>query len=228
MGYATILFDLDHTLLDSNESERLAFANTMRSFGLDEPDQHLGTYQQINSKLWKSVERGEISPNVVKDRRFELFTQTIGLDADPTDMGDHYMVALGTHGELFPGVPEMLDTVGSRAQLGLITNGLGNVQRTRTARLGLDSYFTGVSISGEIGVAKPDPAIFDHLMAQLGSPSALDTVIVGDSLSSDIAGGHNAGIATCWYNPGGLRGDATPPPSIEVSSIGELPGALLS
>lgn len=225
MGYTTILFDLDHTLLDSDASEQLAFAATMREFGVDAPEQHLATYQAINGALWKSVERGVVGPNLVKTRRFEQLVDVLDLSADPTEIAERYTVALGAHGELYPGVTSMLDAVSEVAQLGLITNGIGAVQRSRIHRLKIEHYFDGVSISGEIGFAKPDPAMFEHLFEQLGGPSVSDTIIVGDSLTSDIAGGHNAGVATCWFNRHSLPSTGTPA-TVEVSSIAELPAAL--
>jgi HAD superfamily hydrolase (TIGR01509 family) len=85
--------------------------------------------------------------------------------------------------------------------MGLVTNGFSEVQRSRIARLGLEKYFDAVAISGEIGVGKPDAGIFDFVFESLGSPSKETTVMVGDNLSADIAGGANYGLSTCWYNP---------------------------
>lgn len=225
MPFTTILFDLDHTLLDSDESERLAFADTMVNIGIESNDEHLATYQRINSSLWKRVELGELSPNEVKHLRFEQLLSVLDLDADAGYMAEHYVEALGAHGELYPGARELLDTVVGNAQLALITNGLRSVQRARIERLHLGDYFSAVAISGELGIAKPDPAIFHHLLAELDHPSAEECIIVGDSLSSDIAGGHNAGIATCWYNrSGSSSGDANP--TIEVTSLDQVVSAL--
>lgn len=221
MSYTTVLFDLDHTLLDSDESERLAFEATMQSIGFADPSTILATYQEINTGLWKQVERGEQSPNDVKTLRFEHLLATLNIDADPAWVSGQYASALGSHGDLYAGALDMLTHVGQHAQLGLITNGIGQVQRARLERLQLSSLFAGVAISGELGVSKPDPAIFDLLMSDLGSPSVSDTVIVGDSLSSDIAGGHNAGIATCWYNRSGKTNDDARP-TFEVSSLDQI------
>ncbi|MDW3177078.1 MAG: YjjG family noncanonical pyrimidine nucleotidase [Acidimicrobiia bacterium] len=225
MGFTTVLFDLDHTLLDSDESERLAFEETMRSVGVGEPSDHLATYQEINVGLWKQVEASELSPNDVKWLRFERLLAALEVDADPIETSETYASALGTHGQLYAGARELLEQLGQRAALGLITNGIGEVQRARIERLQLNTHFSAIAISGELGISKPDPAIFDVILADLGSPTASDAIIVGDSLTSDIAGGLNAGIATCWYNrSGGTSGNVNP--TFEVTSLDQIVPAI--
>ena len=218
MRFTTILFDLDHTLLDSDASEALAFEHTLRSIGVEEPAQHLPTYKQINSALWKRVELGELSPNDVKVIRFEQLLEALGIDGDPDAMGATYVRGLGDYGELYPDALGLLDACAD-AQLGLVTNGIGAVQRRRLERLGLNRYFDGVAISGEIGVAKPDPAIFDHL--GFGDLDPDTTVMIGDSLTSDIAAGHNASFATLWFNPNN-KPATEPPPTTQAQSLAEL------
>lgn len=218
MRFTTVLFDLDHTLLDSEQSEALAFDHTLRSIGVDEPAQHLATYQQINSALWKRVELGELSPNEVKVIRFEQLLDALSLDGDPEAMGTTYVEGLGNNGELYPDALRLLDACAD-ARLGLVTNGIGAVQRRRLERLDLNRYFQGVAISGEVGVAKPDPAIFEHLGFGELDPDV--TVMIGDSLTSDIAAGHNAGFATVWFNPHGKTA-TEPAPTAQARSLSEL------
>ena len=225
MTYTTVLFDLDHTLLDSDASERLAFGATMTAVGVDDPAQHLGTYQSLNHALCTDVERGRLSPNDVKTLRFEQLFAALEIDADAAVVGEMYLRGLGEHGELYSGALDMLHAVSEFAVLALITNGIGSVQRSRIARLGLDSHFAAVAVSGELGVAKPDPRIFEHVFSSLDDPDVQATIIVGDSLSSDIAGGHNAGIATCWFNR--LNAESGPiEPTMVVTKLTHLAEAL--
>ena len=205
MTASVCLFDLDHTLLDSDESERQAYLRTMTEAGLADPAAHFPTYRTINGALWAAVERHEISPNEVKVRRFAEFNAATGLDADPSAMADTFVDGLASFGELYPGARELLDDLGARTTLAVVTNGIGVVQRRRLQRLGLDTTFAAVAISGELGVSKPDPAIFDHVFADLstalGRPvGADDAVMIGDSLTSDMAGAANAGIRSIWLN----------------------------
>jgi 2-haloacid dehalogenase len=222
--FSTVLFDLDHTLLDSEASEALAFNFTLRSIGVAEPGEHLPIYKRLNMALWKRVELGELSPNEVKVLRFEQLLHELQMSGDPQALGDTYVKGLGDHGELYAGSEPLLDVLYPLVTLGMVTNGIGSVQRRRIERLRLDRYFSTVAISGEVGVSKPDPAIFEHL--DLDSWVPRETVLIGDSLTSDIAAGANAGISTCWFNPTGqpMTGPATP--TIEVTSLDQIPDAL--
>ena len=212
MSYSTVLFDLDHTLLDSATSERLAFIQTMQSAGVADPIRYFAKYMEINRGLWAAVERNELRPDDVKVLRFRELLASTDLDADDTALAESYVAGLGAHGELYPGTRAVLDALARRVTLGLITNGIGQVQRTRIRRLGLESYFDAVAISGEIGFAKPGVEIFAHAFRQLGDPDRSAALMVGDSLSSDVSGGVNYGIATCWFNPAGL----TPPIEVHI------------
>lgn len=201
MRYTHLLFDLDHTLLDSHESERLAYAHTMATIGLADPDVHFDRYVTINHTMWAAVEAGDLQPDEVRHRRFEQFISEVGVDADPHAMADAFVFGLGRFGELYDGAREILEALAARHTLAMITNGLSEVQRARIERLGLADYFHTVIISSEVGVTKPRREIFDLAFAGLGDPPAETTLMIGDSLTSDIAGGRNAGIDTCWYNP---------------------------
>ncbi len=201
--YATLLLDLDHTIFDTDASEKAAFEQTMLTAGVPEAAALFPAYQRINLALWAAVERGELLPGAIRNQRFERFVVECELDADPERMADDYVAGLGAFGDLYDGARPVLEQLSARASLALVTNGLGEVQRSRIARLGLDGFFDAVAISAELGTAKPDRGIFDFVFESLGSPPLDTAVMVGDNLSADIAGGANYGIATCWYNPNG-------------------------
>jgi 2-haloacid dehalogenase len=201
--YSTILFDLDHTLFDSDASEAQAFAHALTSSGVDEPSRHFPAYSAINRALWAAVERGELATAEVKVRRFEELVHSAELAVEPHALADAFAAGMGRFGALYPGAREVLATLAARdaVTLALVTNGLSEVQRARVARLELDAYFDAIVVSSEIGAAKPATAIFDVTFAQLGGPARATALMIGDSLTSDLQGGRNYGIATCWYNP---------------------------
>ena len=210
MPYSTLLFDLDHTLFDSDASETAAFEITLRAAGFDRPFEHFGTYQRINLDLWAGVERGDVRPVEVRRVRFERLFSELGVGADVEEMAALFVASLGANGDLYPGVIELLDRLGRHARLALVTNGLSDVQRARLERLGIADNFDAVVISSEVGVTKPRTEIFDIAFERLGGPPPASALMIGDSLTSDMAGGANYGIATCWYNPHGLmRGPET-------------------
>lgn len=227
MRYPTVLFDLDHTLLDSDTSLRLAFDEALGDAGLDEPASHYDTFDAINRALWKRVEAGALTPPQVGVARFERLVATLDLDADPIALSASYAAALGRHGELYPGAMDVLDTLAGLVTLALVTNGLSEVQRARIDRLGIAGHFDAVVISAEVGVAKPAPAIFDLAFDALGRPAREGTVMVGDNMSSDIAGGAGYGLATCWYNPDGLDTDELHLVTHEIDELAALPPLIL-
>lgn len=212
MAYTTLLFDLDYTLFDSETSEPTAFNHTCEAFGLEPSDQLVESFLTINKRLWRDVEAGEITPNDVRTMRFVDLVADNGLSADPHDMADVYVYGLGTFGGLYPGARAVLDEVAELATLALVTNGIGEVQRARITRLDLDQYFDAIVISGEVGTAKPGSRIYDITFAELGEPNRATSLMIGDSLSSDIQGGMGYGIDTCWYDKA-----AGPAPAVSVT-----------
>jgi len=222
MRYPTLLFDLDHTLLDSDESERLAYQHTMATIGLPDPGTYFGRYININRSMWSAVEAGEMQPSEVRHRRFEEFTSVVDIDADPHEMAETFVDGLGRFGELYPGAREVLEAFADRTALAMVTNGLSEVQRARIDRLDIGRYFHTVIISSEVGVTKPRPEIFDLAFDGLGRPDRSTALMIGDSLTSDITGGHNYGVDTCWYNPHGADRPDGPLVTHEIGELGEI------
>lgn len=222
LNYSTILFDLDHTLFDTEQSESLAFGKTMSSAGFPNAEQYISTYREINLALWVRVERGEITPQQVRTLRFEGLVETLRLDADPLQLADEFVAGLGANGELYAGAREMLERLNEKHALAIVTNGLGEVQRARIERLKIGQFFDATVISAEVGAAKPGTDIFDLVFAELDHPSKDAALMVGDSLSSDIQGGTNYGIATCWYNPNGKTAGPADKFTHEIAALHEL------
>jgi YjjG family noncanonical pyrimidine nucleotidase len=224
MTYSTFLLDLDHTLFDTEASEVASFEQSMLRAGIDQPERYLHAYQRINLDLWAAVERGEMRPQLVRNLRFERLVMEFDLDADPQQLSDEFVVGLGAFGDLYDGAREVLQVLSKKVSMAMVTNGLGEVQRSRIARLGLDEFFDAIAISAEIGASKPDAEIFDIVFDSLGSSASESAVMVGDNLSADISGAANYGIATCWYNPQGRTADASHKIDHEISNLQELVG----
>ena len=223
MTYTTILLDIDHTLHDSDTSEVEAFSATLRNQGISDPMAHYAAYQEINLGLWAAVERGEILPAAVRSKRFELLMSELAMDGNIEQMADDFVVGFATYGDLYPGARQVLDELETRASLALISNGMSEVQRPRIERLGIEHYFDAIVISAEVGVTKPGTRIFDIAFERLGNPPKDTVLMVGDSLTSDIKGGANYGIDTCWYNPNGKIAGPDDVITHEIKSLEELP-----
>lgn len=224
--YSTFLLDLDHTLFDSDTSELAAFSQAMGLAGVTAFDGHADAFRRINLELWAAVERGELTPQQVKTLRFERLVAEAALEADHDAMAHAYVTGLADSGELYPDALDVLGALSGHARLALVTNGLSEVQRARIERTGILELFDAVVISAEVGTAKPAKEIFDIAFRMLGGPAKESAVMVGDNLASDIMGGTNYGIATCWYNP--HRRPAGPGDRIshQIAALSELAGLL--
>lgn len=223
--YSTFLLDLDHTLIDSDVSLTVALEDTLRTAGVADPHIHYETFDTINRALWRKVEALELTPGEVSGLRFEKLRTVLDIDASAESMTASFRHGLGQHGDLYDGVREVLDALHGRVRMALVTNGLTDVQMARVERLELGHYFDALVISDAVGTAKPSADIFDITFDRLGVTDRATTVMVGDSLASDIRGGNNAGIATCWYNPNAAPLDhhhATPQVTHEIRQLDEL------
>ncbi len=203
MRYDTVLFDADGTLLDFQKSEREAVAEALQSMGVSPTAEMLEIYSQINDDLWKKLERGEIERSVLLYHRFELLFERYGIFADAKEMAKRYMQTLSTKGYVLEGATELCEKLRGVCRLYIVTNGTEVIQKGRFARSGLESYFEKCFISQVIGYNKPSEKFFEYVAADIPDFSKEKTLIVGDSLSSDIQGGIRFGIDTCWYNPEG-------------------------
>jgi 2-haloacid dehalogenase len=199
--YSWLLFDADGTLFDFKRAEVTALKHTFQLLGLNFKDEYLDTYQRINHGLWQALERQEIKPDVLRVQRFEKLLEALQLSGSPDQMSRTYVEQLGLCAELLDGAYEVLQTLHQTSQIAIVTNGLQAVQRSRFDHSTIRDFVTELIISEELGVAKPHFAFFDAAFARLGHPAKSDVLLIGDSLTSDIQGGVDYGLDTCWYNP---------------------------
>ena len=224
----TILFDLDDTLLDFRAAERAALSQTLLHLGIEPTEEILTLYSRLNAEQWKLLEQCRITIDEVRVRRYRLLFDALGIDHSPEDATDHYEALLATRGDLMDGAEELLRTLIPRYRLYIASNGYRETQWARIHQAGIASYFQGVFLSQEIGAEKPSPAFFDHCFAHIPQFQKESTVMVGDSLSSDIKGGHDAGLRTIWLNRKGLPIPGNPAPDHQIFSLSQLPGLLAS
>jgi 2-haloacid dehalogenase len=224
--YQWLLFDADGTLFDYKVAESSALSRAFAMTGIAFKPDYLAIYQRINHGLWCAVEKGELTPTVVKVRRFEQLLETIQAAYSPVTLRANYLECLAGCSELILNAAEVLETLHGKYRMAILTNGLQTVQRRRLAGSQICQYITDIIISEEIGFSKPAKEFFDIALAQLGHVSRRDVLMIGDGWGSDIQGALQFGIDACWYNPD--RKPCPPGSGIirEIASLPELVGWL--
>jgi len=220
--YRWIVFDADGTLFDYERSELNALTGTFGHYGLHFDSGVHRIFAQINGRLWGEFEKGRISSKALRVRRFEELAVVLDFDVDVAAFSAQYLRNLGAERTLLPGAGEIVEGLSQKFGLLLATNGFAEVQQSRFSSSSIRPFFEGIVISEEIGFAKPDPGYFVEVFSQLGNPDKTEVLMVGDSLSSDIAGGSGFGIDTCWFNPSGRANDSSVEPTHEIKDLKQI------
>lgn len=217
-----IFLDLDDTLLDFHLAEHIAMKATFEYMGVPNDDKTLARYSEINRSCWERLERGEWTRREVLVGRFKLLFAEIGSTADPeiTQQAYEDKLCIGHH--FLPGAEKLLSDLYGKYKLYITSNGTARVQDSRIASADIAKYFDGIFISQRVGADKPSPIFFERVFSSIDGFDPKEAIIVGDSLTSDIKGGIDAGILTCLYNPKrrDVRDDIIP--DYEITSLDEL------
>lgn len=223
-----LFFDLDDTLLDFHKAEAWALRQALRRSGIEPTDAIAARYSEINQCQWELLEEKKLTREQVLIRRFQLLFQELGVEASCEDTQQCYENMLAKGHDFMPGAPELLETLKGDYQLYLVSNGTAVVQDARLRDSGIEKYFRGIFISERVGVDKPQKEFFDRSFAAIPDFDPSQAMIIGDSLTSDMRGGINAGITTCWYNPKHKPRRADIPVDYEIEDLLELPRLLES
>jgi len=224
-----IYFDLDNTLLDHNKAEEKAHQAVYQSTPELQKvpiEKWLETYQAINHQLWLKYQSGEIDRFELQRGRFRNSMEELGMDYTRSkEIGDSYMQQYREHWNWIEGAREALETISSRFETGIITNGFRETQNLKFDKLEIRQYCSHLIISEEVGELKPHPKVFDHA-TELAGVDRDKILYIGDSHSSDITGGYNAGWKTAWYTGKITRNGEARIADLEFEEFGELIGFL--
>lgn len=221
-----LFIDMDDTVLDFKKAEYVAIRKTLREAGIEPTDEVCARYSQINKGYWERLERKEVTRDQLQVGRFADLMAECGVTADAAACAARYMEHLSEGHYFLPDAEEALQTLSGKYKLYLASNGNTETQKSRIASAGLEKYFREIFISGVVGVNKPDKGFFEYCFARIPGFDPAKAMIVGDSLTSDILGGQNAGIATCWVNPEHKPVNPDIVPDYEIESITQLEALL--
>lgn len=221
-----VLLDLDNTILDFNTAERVALGRALGELGLPVSDEIAALYNLINIRHWEMLEDGILTRDEVLVKRFEALYREAGMEADAFRTQALYESLLAEGHWFLPGAEALLETLKGRCRMFLCSNGTASVQEGRIASAGIGPYFEQIFVSEHMGANKPEKRYFDLCFAQIPDFDRERCVMLGDSLTSDIRGGINAGVKTCWFNPKGKPNPGPIRPDWEIRSLGEFPPLL--
>lgn len=223
----SLFLDLDDTILDFQKAERLALAKTLREFSLTPDDGVLTRYHLINKAYWERLERKELTREQVLVGRFAQLLEEFSIDKTPALCAKTYERNLSIGHYFLPGAFEAVQQLHKRYRLFLASNGTASVQKARLTSAELYPWFEQVFVSQELGHNKPSREFFQGCFDRIPGFRPENCMMVGDSLTSDILGGKNAGLLTCWVNPlGKPHGDIVP--DYEIKALSELEALLES
>jgi len=198
--YTRLIFDADNTLYDFNRAEAQALSDTLAHFSLPQTADTLQTYRAINRDLWSRFEQKTITLEALKIERAQRFFSHLGVQMEEAVFAQHYLSELSRHQFLLPQVEETLAALSPHCEMIIITNGLSQVQRPRFEHALIKQHFSDIIISEEVGLAKPDAAIFDMACQRMGWTDTSDVLMIGDNYHCDVKGAVNYGLRACWFN----------------------------
>lgn len=224
--YDLVFLDADETLFDFKRAESEALSGAFGQFGLEASGDTLRDYEEINKRLWAALERGEIDQTRLKVERFGHLFKKMGADIDPEAFSRAYIELLSRGAFLLDGAESVCEYLGGKYTLAIITNGIKEVQLPRIGGSAIRRHISRVIVSEEARHSKPSKEIFDYACNAIGFHRKERMIMVGDSLASDIQGGINFGIDTCWANLASARNETGIAPTYEIRKLEELKGIL--
>ena len=217
-----LLLDLDDTILDFHKAEHRALTLALTEAGVEVTEERIARYSEINASRWALLEEKKLTRAEVLYSRFAIFFEEMGVEVDPRTVQKAYEGHLSEGHFFIEGAEALLTALSPRYRLYLASNGTARVQAGRIKSAGIAPYFERMFISEEVGADKPDPAFFRAVFTAIPRFLPEETLMVGDSLTSDIRGGRDAGIRTVWFNPHGKPPRKDILPTYEIASLSEL------
>lgn len=218
MKYQWILFDADETLFSFRSFGGLQ--KVLARYGLEFNEQDYAAFQAVNQRLWIAYQNQEIDAEGLQRQRFSRLAALTG--EDPLKLNALLMEEMALLSLPLENTVATLQALQGKCKMGIITNGFNAMQQKRLDNTQTAPFFELLVVSENVGIAKPDKRIFEYAFAQMGNVDKRRILMVGDTLSSDIVGGQNAGIDTCWFNPHQKPNDSNVRPTYEIHSMLQL------
>ncbi|MGE8000339.1 YjjG family noncanonical pyrimidine nucleotidase [Lysinibacillus sp. NPDC093190] len=220
--YETLLFDVDDTLLDFDLAENAALDRLFKQENIAVTGAMIARYKEINESMWRAFERGEVSKDALHNTRFSIALKEFGFEVDGEYFEAIFQKYLKEAHHYVDGAYEVIEQLADSYELYVVSNGKTITQNKRLEDANLAQFFNGVFISEQTGYQKPMPAFFDYVFGRIDNINKDKTMIIGDSLTSDVKGGLQAGIDTCWFNIRNIENTSDIQPHFEIKKLHDL------
>lgn len=220
--YPYLLFDADDTLLDFSRNGQRAFTLLCAKYHFPCNEASHALFEEFNQSMWRALERGTITKEYLKVERFRLFLDALHRQEDPVAVNEDFMAFLGASSFLMPHAEEVCRILSQTHKLYILTNSVESVHTSRMAQSLLTPYIEASFVSEVVGYEKPSRFFFDHVLAQIPGITRENCLLIGDSLTSDIQGGINAGLDTCWLNRDHAENPGQVNPTYEIDQLEQL------
>ena len=221
-----LLIDLDNTLIDFNECARHSIMNAFEKLGFDYSPVVFDTFIEENVKIWKRLERGEITKPQLRANRWNIILARLGIEFDGTILEEMFENGVAQGAYAVTGAYDLLDYLKDKYEMYIVSNGFRFVQESRLKIGDFNKYFNNIFVSEDIGIPKPAKEFFDYCFKSLDNPDKNDVILIGDSLSADIKGGNDYGIDTIWFNKNGEENLSAITPTYTVNKLSEIKNIL--
>ena len=204
--YTTIFFDLDDTLWDTHGNAKLCLNELYNEYQINRFYPTFNDFHKIYSQrtevLWSNYSKGTIDKPTLIQSRFRC--PFIDFDEPTDEMADNmnrdFFERIATKTGLIEGTIDLLEYLHGKYKMHIISNGFSELQDKKINGAGLGKFFDKVILSDAVGVNKPNPIIFNHLLNEAKVPQS-EVIMIGDNIDTDIAGAQNSGIDQIWFNP---------------------------
>ena len=225
--YKWLQFDVDNTLLDFSKASKESLFKTYEDYSMQCNEEVYSIYKTENAKVWVAFEEKKINTTELRKIRFAEFFNVMGIKGiDPFEFNAQYLQNLVAVSQAYNGAVELVDELRQDYLVSIITNGLKEVQRPRLKQVGMIDLFHSIVVSDEINIAKPDVGFFEHTYDTIDNPPhKSEILVVGDNLMSDILGGHNFGVDTCWISHG-KENSSSVKPTYSIDTVFDIESVL--
>lgn len=220
--YKTILFDIDDTIIDFNIDQKKAFEEAFQAIGYHCDEEMYKDYTRINAGMWELLDEGKLSLQDLCVKRFEVFFKKYNIPEEPKKFDRLLTLGFQKTGTPMKGAKEVLERLQKDFELVIATNGPKDQQYHRLDNANFSQYFSKIFVSEEVGYNKPHIKYFEKVFEEIDNKDKSSILIVGDSISSDIRGGMNAGIDTCWFNRKNKDNHSHFQPTYEIKELEEV------